>query len=126
MMRSSKTTVRRNGTTLPTLRGTSFAGVTFGEQTGRHSIVSVRYNLAVARGWESKSVEEQQAQVAESQGNLDLKLAPDELAKWHLKDGLMLSRKRIIQQLESAQNPPRRTMLESALSHLDAEIARLG
>jgi hypothetical protein len=88
--------------------------------------VTVRYNLGVARGWESKSVEEQQAQYAESQGNLGPKLAPDELAKWHFKDGLMLSRKRIIQQLESTQNPQHRMMLESALSHLNAEIARLG
>ena len=80
----------------------------------------------MARGWESKSVEEQQAQYAESQGNLGRKLAPDELAKWHVKNGLLLSRKRIIRQLESAQNPQRRTMLESALSHLEAQIARLG
>ncbi len=88
--------------------------------------VSVRYNFIVARGWESKSVEEQQSQYAEPEGDSRQKLTPDELAKRHLKDGLMLNRKRIIHQLESAQNPQRRAMLESALSHLDAQIAQIG
>jgi hypothetical protein len=89
-------------------------------------IIPIRYNLGVVRGWESKSVEDQQSQYAESRSHLDRKLAPDELAKRHVKDGLVLTRKGVIHQLEDAQNPGRRAMLESALSHLDDEIARLG
>jgi hypothetical protein len=89
-------------------------------------MVPVRYNFTVARGWESKSVEEQQAQHAEPQGTSGRKMTPNELAKQHLRDGLVLSRKRIAHQLEGAESPRRRAMLESALSHLDAEIARIG
>ena len=88
--------------------------------------MSVRYNFFVARGWESKSVEDQQAQYAESQSDLRQKLTPNELKKRQITDGLMLSRKRIAHQLEDAQNPQLRTMLERALSHIDSEIARIG
>ncbi|HEV7218695.1 MAG: hypothetical protein ACHP8A_10005 [Terriglobales bacterium] len=80
----------------------------------------------MARGWESKSVEDQQAQHAESQSDLRQKLTPSELKKRQVADGLTLSRKRIAQQLEDAQNPQLREMLERALSYLDSETARIG
>ncbi|MGH9529244.1 MAG: hypothetical protein ACRD2S_04915 [Terriglobales bacterium] len=54
------------------------------------------------------------------------KLTQTELAKRRFADGLMLSRQRIAHQLQDAQNPQLRAMLERALSHLDAEIARIG
>ncbi len=92
---------------------------------GRPPTVSSRYNFLVARGWESKSVEEQQAQNVESRGSLRQKLTPEEMAKRRIRDGLILSRKQIIGQLESANGPQRREMLAMALSHLDAEIERL-
>jgi hypothetical protein len=80
----------------------------------------------VARGWESKSVEEQQVEYAESEPIPRHKLTSQEIAKQRLKDGLTLNRRRIIHQLQDAQNPHHRAVLESALAHLDAEIARLG
>ena len=38
----------------------------------------------------------------------------------------MLSRARVLQQLETAQNSQHRQMLEAALVDLDAQLARLG
>ncbi|MGH9512000.1 MAG: hypothetical protein ACRD2U_07665 [Terriglobales bacterium] len=77
----------------------------------------------VARGWESKSVEDQQALYAESKGNSEQKMSSAESAKRRVQDGLTLKRKHILNQLHSAQNPRHRAMLERSLSDLDAEIA---
>jgi hypothetical protein len=80
----------------------------------------------MARGWESKSVEEQQAEAVSTTDKSRRQLTPDQLAKRREQDGLILTRKRVLQQLESAQYPQHRKMLESALSELDAKLAKLG
>jgi hypothetical protein len=79
----------------------------------------------MARGWESKSVEEQQSQAA-SEPKTGPRPTPDQLARQHQRQGLLLSRSRVLQQLETAQNAHHRQMLEGALADLDAQIARLG
>ncbi len=79
----------------------------------------------MARGWESKSVEEQQA-AATTQNQSKQRLTPLEAARKQERDAIALSRKRVLQQLESAQNPRHRQMLESALIELDSRLARLG
>jgi hypothetical protein len=38
----------------------------------------------------------------------------------------MLTRKRVVHDLETATHPRYRAQLEAALAHLDAQIARLG
>jgi len=38
----------------------------------------------------------------------------------------MLSRQRVLQQLQAAQNPRHRDMLRAALADLDAQLSRLG
>ena len=53
-------------------------------------------------------------------------MKPEELAKQQQKDSLNLSRRRVLQRLESATSPTHRQKLESALADLDAKIARLG
>jgi len=80
----------------------------------------------MARGWESKSVEEQQADAAAIPAELKLPLSPDQAAKQHQREGLRLSRIRVVQQLQSSQNPRHRQMLEEALADLDAKLALLG
>jgi hypothetical protein len=40
--------------------------------------------------------------------------------------GLQLSRQRVLQQLEVAQNPRHREVLQAALADLDAQLTRLG
>jgi hypothetical protein len=83
------------------------------------------YNLCMARGWESKSIEEQQSQASSSQ-QLGPRPTLDQLARLHQQQGLLLSRARVIQQLETAQNAQHREMLKAALVELDARLARLG
>jgi hypothetical protein len=80
----------------------------------------------MARGWESKSVEEQQAEAVSPADKSRRQLTPDQLAKRREQDGLVLTRKRIVQQLEAAQHPQHRKMLEMALAELDAKLAKLG
>jgi hypothetical protein len=42
------------------------------------------------------------------------------------REALELSRRRVLQQLQTIQNPRHRQILESALSELDSRLARLG
>jgi hypothetical protein len=80
----------------------------------------------VARGWESKSVEEQQAEAEEHSSKRKPPLTAEQLAKRHARDGLLLNRSRIVQRLKGAQSPQHQRMLESALADLDARISQLG
>jgi hypothetical protein len=84
-----------------------------------------RYNFLVARGWESKSVEEQQAQAISAPKPAKPPLTPAQMASHRRKQSLILSRQRVLQQLEAAQNPRHRDMLQSALADLDMQLARL-
>ena len=78
----------------------------------------------MARGWESKSVEEQQSE-AVAQHTKNRPLTPEQAAQQRQKLGLTLSRQRVLQQLSVVQNPAHRQMLESALADLDAKLAQL-
>ena len=77
----------------------------------------------MARGWESKSVEQQQEE-ASSNAAKGPRLTPKEIAEQQQRRGLELSRNRIAQQLEAATNPRHRQMLEAALKELDAQLTR--
>jgi hypothetical protein len=86
---------------------------------------SREYNSEVARGWESKSVEDQQAEAASHSGPAKPTLSPAQIAIQRQRQGLLLSRQHMLQQLETAGNPRHREILQSALADLDAQIARL-
>jgi hypothetical protein len=79
----------------------------------------------MARGWESKSVEEQQSAAA-TEAESKQRLTPEQAALNQAREAIELSRRRVVQQLQAAQNPRHRQMLESALSELEARRARLG
>ena len=79
----------------------------------------------MARGWESKAVEEQQAAAA-TEVESKQRLTPEQAALKQAREAIELSRRRVLQQLQSAQNPRHRQMLESALSELETRRARLG
>lgn len=80
----------------------------------------------MARGWESKSVEEQIEAAAErKQHPLIPALSPEQAESVRKKDLLSLSRTRVLHDLEQAQNPRYKTILEQALAHLDAELQKL-
>jgi hypothetical protein len=79
----------------------------------------------MARGWESKSVEAQQAEAADSKNEPRQRLTAEQAARVRQLEGVRLSRKRILQQLETARDPRRRKMLTLALAELDEQILRL-
>jgi hypothetical protein len=79
----------------------------------------------VARGWESKSVELQQDD-ARSAGEPKRSLTPEQREIESRKEGLKLSRTRILAQLESATNPRYRTILEQELATINEQITQLG
>jgi len=76
----------------------------------------------MARGWESKAVEEQQAAAASQTRSGKVPLTPQQQVKAREREGLLLSRKRVLQQLAGAQNSSRRSMLEQALAELDERL----
>lgn len=78
----------------------------------------------MARGWESKSIEEQQSEVRQ-QSVPQPQQTPEQIEGRCKRDGLILSRKNAEAQLSRATNPAHRQMLERALADLDREIARL-
>jgi hypothetical protein len=82
----------------------------------------------MARGWESKDVEAQVAEVEikKSPPNQHGQKSPEQhLREQSIKD-LQMSRVRIANDLASATNPNHRKSLEGALAHLDRKIADLG
>jgi len=79
----------------------------------------------MARGWESKSVEEQQS-AAGAQVDSKQRLTPEQAARRQAREAVELSRRRVLQQLQAVENPRHRQMLEIALAELDERLARLG
>ena len=80
----------------------------------------------MARGWESKSVEEQQAEAVASPSSRRAPLTPEEIARQRQRQGLILSRQRVLQQLEIAKSPRHREILQTSLADLEAQLVRLG
>jgi hypothetical protein len=78
----------------------------------------------MARGWESKSVEEQQSQAISNSDNPRPRLTHEQISTQRKREGLLLSRKRVLQQLQNLQNPQLRSMLEEALSALDLQLSQ--
>jgi len=77
----------------------------------------------MARGWESKSVEQQQEDRLEQPKEPRPAVSPEQQERNRKREGLALSRKRLMQQLETASNPRHRQMLEEALVDLDRQLA---
>jgi hypothetical protein len=77
----------------------------------------------MARGWESKSVEQQQAEMSEQRKTARAPISPDEQQRNRKREGLLLSRQRLTQQLQAASNPRHRQMLEQAIAELDRQLS---
>ena len=80
----------------------------------------------MARGWESKSVETQ-IDMAENRGAAARAkvLSEESLDLLRKKESLLMSRTRVVRDLENAQNPRYRTVLMKALAGLDAQLSTL-
>jgi hypothetical protein len=79
----------------------------------------------MARGWESKSVEQQQEEMSSQRCAVRAPLSPNQQQRNRHRDGLLLSRTRLAQQLLAASNPRHREMLEQSLAELDRQLASL-
>lgn len=80
----------------------------------------------MARGWESKDVENQvEAKKTVTEPQDRGKKSAEQLQREQEKRGLQLSRIRIQNELQNATNPNHRKSLEAALAHLDNKIEEL-
>jgi molecular chaperone GrpE (heat shock protein) len=80
----------------------------------------------MARGWESKSVEAQiDAAVARGAANKNKNADSSQLQLIRKKENLLLSRTRVVRELETAQNPRYQDILHKALAVLDSQLASL-
>ena len=84
------------------------------------------YNQWVARGWESKSVEAQQAEAGDKSAKPRTKLSVEQAARAREREKLRLSRQTVLRQLESAVNERHREQLKKALADLDDMLRRFG
>ena len=80
----------------------------------------------MARGWESKSVEEQIELAAEKAANLktENKVNEAEAAKQRELESIQLDRTRVVQDMAHASNPRYREQLQRSLDFLDEKLAR--
>lgn len=80
----------------------------------------------MARGWESKSVEEQMGAAQAARGEQDPRsrqhLSPHERQRKERRQSLLLSKSQTLSRLRTAQNEKYRAQLELALEHLDAQL----
>ncbi len=79
----------------------------------------------MARGWESKSVESQIDDAA-SRADRGEALTPEQREIRSKRASLDLSRRRVLQELQTTRAAVRRAALEQALVFLDEEISKLG
>ena len=78
----------------------------------------------MARGWESKSVEAQQAEAMEKPGKPRVKLTPEAAARSRERENFRLARRRVLQQLELSRDPRHRKLLEDTLADLDQKLSQ--
>lgn len=83
-------------------------------------------NPDMARGWESKSVESQVESAESRKAAWSAKQrTPEQIRQQKEREGLELSRTRILRELVAATNPRHREQLEAALKFLDDKITKL-
>jgi hypothetical protein len=78
----------------------------------------------MSKGWESKSVEEQQAAAAQAEPTAVPANAGEEAELKRKRQALELQRERILS--ERTSNPHRRSALSAALIDIEEKLAQLG
>jgi hypothetical protein len=76
----------------------------------------------MARGWESKSVEAQQAEASEKSAKPRPPMSPEEAALWRKRESLRLTRQTVLQQLEASTHLRHRKLLQDSLADLDQKL----
>lgn len=80
----------------------------------------------MAKGWESKAVEDQiqESQKADNE-NPRKQFTPEQMEAHRRKEVLLLSRARVEKDLNASQNPRYREQLAKALSHIDDQLSKM-
>ena len=80
----------------------------------------------MARGWESKDVASQvEENRPDKPANEKAQKSQEQVNNERERQGLELSKKRVLADLENATHPNHRKSLEAALAHLEAKIESL-
>ena len=80
----------------------------------------------MARGWDSKSVEAQIDMAEDRSAAAQAKvLSQETLDLLRKKESILMSRTRVVHDLENAQNPRYKAVLSKALAELDAQLTTL-
>ena len=80
----------------------------------------------MARGWESKAVADQiEAGDSQKQQPRGVEVSPEERARREQLESLLLSKSRLLQQLERATHPAHRNVLLNGLRAIEREIENL-
>jgi hypothetical protein len=79
----------------------------------------------MARGWESKSVEQQQEEMSEQRKTVHapIPLSPEAQQRIRKRQGLQLSREHLTRQLQAATSPRHRQMLEQAIAEINSQLS---
>lgn len=77
----------------------------------------------MARGWESKSVESQIE--TDARADRGQSFTPEERERLRKRESLELSRRRVLQEMETTRSDARRASLEQALAFLEEEIGKV-
>ncbi len=79
----------------------------------------------MARGWESKNIEDQiSAAEAKQEASLKQRLTADEIEQQARKESLLLERTRLVREIESAHNARFIALLKRSLNHIETELAK--
>jgi hypothetical protein len=92
-----------------------------------HPLVRLAYNDLMARGWESKAVEDQ---ISESEARREARskqaLTESQIERINRRRTLLLERARLERERQAANKRRYLALLDRSIDHLDAELARLG
>jgi len=85
------------------------------------------HTFSMARGWESKSVEDQiqERESRTSESASHPKLTPEELQRRNKREGILMARTRTLTSLQTACGGRYRGHLEQVLADLDRQLADL-
>lgn len=79
----------------------------------------------MARGWESKSVEQQIEEARAQAPQAQETISPEEERRRREREDLLMSRARVVQQLDACRDPRYEKILRGALADLDARLGRV-
>ena len=80
----------------------------------------------MARGWESKSVEGQiESFASDRRSSARERPTTEQIDRQRKRDSLMLSRTRVLCDIEKIQDPRHLKILKDSLAYLDAKLAEL-